>query len=148
MWIWETGRGVVLPGIQQANSTLCNRGTQRWAKHSAVFFPLETWREEDRKDIGGGRLFFFPGKLIVERWKKDREVLSIWSLVLRLSEHSELLQFKGYEPCSLCVYLSHSLYLGDLPASELYQRLMGLKNSVCGLLVFLSQQLDLPDALS
>ena len=72
MWIWETGRGVVLPGIQQANSTLCNRGTQRWAKHSAVFFPLETWREEDRKDIGGGRLFFFSRKAHCREMKEGQ----------------------------------------------------------------------------
>lgn len=59
MWIWEPGRGVVLPGIQQANGTLCIRGTERWAKHSVIFFPLETWREEDRKDTGCVDFFFF-----------------------------------------------------------------------------------------
>ena len=47
------GETWVLPGIEQANGILCIRGTQRSRKHSAVFLPLETWREEDRKDTGG-----------------------------------------------------------------------------------------------
>ena len=81
-------------------------------------------------------------------WKRTEKLTHHAQALAGYQEHSEPLQFKSYEPHSLCVYLSHSVYLGDLPASGLCQRLAGLKNSVYGLLVFLSQQLDLPDTLS
>lgn len=43
--------------------------------------------------------------------------------------------------------LSPRVYLGSSPASGLHQRIMGPKNSVSGLIAFLSAQLNLPDAL-